>query len=169
MILCRALCLFAYTLFTKKFERSSTFFFYSLFTHWSHWVNWTARNHDALLNCEPQLMKVVPPTQNHSRQIKSIIYIPVITTKLINCCKNNNYCLTYFKKQPNRKLLADWESSREQILDRHSSNQILQFPSTDLKKKTGSSNLLFSLQQNWSQRRHLVATTFAVKLTVCHG
>lgn len=37
------------------------------------------------------------------------------------------------------------------------------------KKKTESSNLLFSLQQNWSQRRHLVGTTFAVKLTLCHG
>ena len=37
------------------------------------------------------------------------------------------------------------------------------------KKKTGSSNLLFSLQQNWSQRRNLVGTTFALKLTLCHG
>ena len=65
------LCLyFAYTLFTKNF-----------FTLKS--LSQTARNHDALLNCEPQLRKVVSPTQNHSRQIKSIIYIPVITTKLI--------------------------------------------------------------------------------------
>ena len=31
------------------------------------------------------------------------------------------------------------------------------------------STVLSSLPQNWSQRRHLVGATFAVKLTICHG
>ena len=122
---------FVYTLPILYSQRLFLLFVYTLKS-----LSQTVRNHDALLNCEPQLRKVISPTQNHSRQIKSIIYIPVITIKT-NCCKNNHYCLTYIKTQPHRKSsfslwcnqmkfvsilhnLADWESSREQILDWHS-------------------------------------------------
>ena len=63
------------------------------------------RNHDALLNCEPQLRKVVSPTQNHSRQIKSIIYIPVITTKLI-VAKITIIALPIFKHNLMENLLS---------------------------------------------------------------
>ena len=69
---------FVYTLPILYSQRIFLLFVYTLKS-----LSQTVRNHDALLNCEPQLRKVVSPTQNHSRQIKSIIYIPVITIKLI--------------------------------------------------------------------------------------
>lgn len=42
---------------------------------------------------------------------------------------------------------------------------VVHLRSTDLEKKTGSSNLLFSLPENC----HLVGTTFEVNLTIRHG